>query len=212
MAWWVAGTAAVTSLYSGYSSASSAAKQASAASNAENNAIARSNLNLIVRNSYKTSLLNMQLGQARKQAITQGHDITLQGLQVMSATSANTAASGTIGASVAAVSQDIEARVAEAQLQRQDQFDTEIVNYNNELDAMKFTMHDQIQQPRRYEYTGPSQGQIWGGALFAGASSFASSYAMSNMRLGLGPKPLPSQAGSYGSNIRSSFGNIGARF
>lgn len=171
--------------------ANASAKQAGAISLAENRAIAKHNMNQIVRNSYRTGMANLQLGMQKKQAAMQGFSITAQGQQVLSAATANQAASGTTGASADAVVNDIKMKVGEAKNYQDEQYEMMLTNYNNELEANRMNALSAVVDAKHYEYQGPSVGQMWGGALLQGAVNFAGDYAKRRIDLGLGPKVAP---------------------
>lgn len=199
MSWFMAGAAAVTAV-TAYTSAqsqkSAAIKQGNAVSLAEGKAIVRERLNQTIRNSYNTGLAQMQLGLEKRRMSQQGADISAASLAAKGNADALSAASGSIGASVQAVASDINQKADSALDMTRDSFEMSVINYNNDLDAMVMNTDQSAPQPRKNEYIGPSDGAILGQSLMAGASQFASSYAMRNMQLGLGNKPnVPSSAG-----------------
>lgn len=191
MAWVAVGVAvagASVSIYSGNQAAKGQAAQASALSNAENNAIAKQNMSQMVRNSYRTGMLNMQLGLQKKQAVQQGFDTSVQFQNIRGAAVSNKEAAGAIGASADAVVTDLEMQYENSKMVQQENFASILDNYNNELDAMRMNAQNQVVDAKKYEYHGPSSGQIIGGALASAAISAAGNYAMRNMSLGLGPR------------------------
>lgn len=199
MSWVAVGVAAggvATSIYSGSQSAKSSARQASAMSNAENAAIAKQNMSQMIRNSYRTGILNMQLGLQKKQAVQQGFNISAERVQALGAVESNAEAAGAIGASADAVATDLEMKYANAQEQNKENFESMLDNYNNELEALRMNALDQVVDAKKFEYNGPSGGQIVGTALIQGAMSFAGNYAMRSMSLGLGAKPAASNVSS----------------
>lgn len=201
MSWVAVGVAAVgvaTSVYSGSQAAKSSARQASAISNAENEAIAKQNMSQMVRNSYRTGILNMQLGLQKKQAVQQGFNISAERIQALGAVESNAEAAGAIGASADAIVSDMEMKYGQAQVQNEENYASMLDNYNNELEAMRMNALNQVVEARKYEYNGPSSGQIVGSALIQGALNFAGNYAMRSMSLGVGPKA--------GANVSSSAG------
>lgn len=205
MSMWVAGGMAVASaavnIYAGNQAANGQAAQASALSNAENNAIAKQNMSQMVRNSYRTGMLNMQLGLQKKQAVQQGFDTSVQFQNIRGSAVSNKEAAGAIGASADAVVTDLEMQYENSKMVQQENFASILDNYNNELDAMRMNALDQVVDVKKYEYHGPSSGQIVGGALANAAISAAGNYAMRNMSLGLGPKPETSVASNSGTMI-----------
>lgn len=205
MSMWVAGGMAVASaavnIYAGNQAAKGQAAQASALSNAENNAIAKQNMSQMVRNSYRTGMLNMQLGLQKKQAVQQGFDTSVQFQNIRGSAVSNKEAAGAIGASADAVVTDLEMQYENSKMVQQENFASILDNYNNELDAMRMNALNQVVDAKKYEYHGPSSGQIVGGALANAAISAAGNYAMRNMSLGLGPKPETSVASNSGTMV-----------
>lgn len=211
MSWFMAGAAAVTaatSLYSANSAAQSAAKQAGAASRAEGEAIAKERLNATVRASYQTAMQQMQLGLKKRQLSQQAADINAATLAAKGDATLAAAATGSIGASTNAVISDIEQKSQAALDQTTDSFENAVENYNQELQMMVVNMDQTAPTVRQYEYNGPSGGEMLGMAVMQGLSSFASSYAMKKMSLGLGDKPaatnVSSSAGLYSLGSGSS--------
>lgn len=204
MTWVAVGTTAVNvsaSMYMGNQAAKGQAAQASAMSNAENAAIAKQNMSQMVRNSYRTGMLNMQLGLQKKQAVQQGFDTSVQFRNVMGQAVSNKEAAGAIGASADAVVTDLEMQYENSKMVQQENFTSILDNYNNELDAMRMNALNNVVEARKYEYNGPSSGQIVGGALVNAAVSAAGNYAMRNMSLGLGPKPETIVASNSGTMV-----------
>lgn len=216
---WVAAGVAVTgmavSVYSGNQAAKGQAAQASAISNAENNAIAKQNMSQMVRNSYRTGMLNMQLGLQKKQAVQQGFDTSVQFQNIRGAAVSNKEAAGAIGASADAVVTDLEMQYENSKMVQQENFASILDNYNNELDAMRMNALNQVVDAKKYEYHGPSSGQIIGGALANAAISAAGNYAMRNMSLGLGPRQgtqVQSTVGTMAGFRTDPFGPTQSRF
>ena len=209
----VAGTA--VSIYSGNQAAKGQAAQASALSNAENNAIAKQNMSQMVRNSYRTGMLNMQLGLQKKQAVQQGFDTSVQFQNIKGTAVSNKEAAGAIGASAEAVVTDLEMQYENSKMVQQENFASILDNYNNDLDAMRMNALDQVVDAKKYEYHGPSSGQIVGGALASAAVSAAGNYAMRNMSLGLGPRAgtqVQSTTGTMAGFRQDPFGPTQSRF
>lgn len=189
MTWFAVGAAAVAvagSLYSSNQAGKSAAKQGSAASKAENEAVIRANTQSVIRNSYKAGMMNLQSGLMKKQATQQGYDTSVQAQAALGASSANAAAAGTVGASVDAVQNDINMKWGEAEAQQRENYEAELTNFNNELEALSTSAEGEVQHARRYEYAGPSGGEMMIGAALAGVSSFYSTYGQKRLNLNLG--------------------------
>lgn len=182
---------AATSLYSANSASKSAAKQAGSQSRAEGEAIAKDRLNATIRNSYSTALAQMQLGLQKRQLSTQAANINAAGLAASGDAAAVNAATGSIGASTAAVAADINQKTQAALDQTTDAFENSVDNYNRELNMMVVNVDQSAPTVRKYEYTGPSGGEMLGMAAIQGLTQFASSYAMKKMSLGLGKPGVP---------------------
>lgn len=218
MAWVATGVAVAgmaVSIYSGNQAAKGQAAQASAMSNAENNAIAKQNMSQMVRNSYRTGMLNMQLGLQKKQAVQQGFDTSVQFQNIRGAAVSNKEAAGAIGASADAVVTDLEMQYENSKMVQQENFASILDNYNNELDAMRMNALNQVVDAKKYEYHGPSSGQIVGGAIAQAAISAAGNYAMRNMSLGLGQRQgtqVQSTTGTMAGFRTDPFGPTKSRF
>ena len=199
MTWFMAGAAALsvgTSYLSAQSAASSQAKAAGAASRAEGEAIAKERLNATIRNSYSTALAQMNLGLKKRQLSTQAADIRAATLAAKGDATLATAATGSIGASTNAVVSDIEQKSQAALDQTTDAFENAVENYNNELQMMVINTDQSAPTVRPVEYHGPSSGEMLGMSLLQGLGTFASSYAMQKMSLGLGAKAATPQVSS----------------
>ncbi len=218
MVWAATGVAVAgmaVSIYSGNQAAKGQAAQASALSNAENNAIAKQNMSQMVRNSYRTGMLNMQLGLQKKQAVQQGFDTSVQFQHIRGTAVSNKEAAGAIGASADAVVTDLEMQYENSKMVQQENFASILDNYNNELDAMRMNALNQVVDAKKYEYHGPSSGQIIGGALASAAISSAGNYAMRNMSLGLGPRAgtqVQSTTGTMSGFRQDPFGPTQSRY
>ena len=199
MSMWVAGGMAVASvaasLYSSNSAAKSSAKQAGAMSKAENEAVIRSNMQSVVRNNYKAGMMNMQLGLRKKQLAQEGHSITVESSKMLGAATANASAAGNVGSSVDAIITDINMKTGEAQAQQRENYQGELTNFNNELEALSLSAEGEVQRAKQYEYNGPSSGQMWGQALMAGASSFMNTYGAKALSLNTGTQSGTTAAG-----------------
>lgn len=202
----VAGISVAGTLYSSNRAASSSAKAGQRASDSENNAIAKANMSQIVRNNYRGGMLQMQKGLQKRQAVQQGFDTTVAAQAAMGSATANTAASGNVGASADAVSNDISMKLGEAQGQQAEQYEAMLTNYNTEIDSIRMNALESVVESRKYEYTGPSSGQMFGSALFAGAVSMGSTYAGQQMKLGLGSTPTAQNSTMQGFQNTNPYG------
>lgn len=184
------GTAA--SIYGGNKARNSSIKQMNDASNAENAAIAKQNMNQIVRNSYRAGLANLQLGLSKKQATQSGFDLSAAGAMALGNASTAAAASGSVGASVDAVQSDIQMKIDQAATAQADEYEQMIDNFNLELEANRMNALETTLEARQYKYRGASQGDIITGAVLSSAVQWAGNYALRKASLGLGPA-VPSQ-------------------
>ncbi len=195
MSWFMAGAAAVTvatSLYSSSSAKSSAIKSANTASRAEGQATVRERMNKTLNNSYSTAFAQMQLALEKRQLADQGAKISAAELAAQGDATLATAATGSIGATTQSVVADINQKADQAKQTIADAWEMAQINFNNNLDMMVVNTDQSAPNVRANEYNGPSTGAMIGGALLAGASQFASSYAMKSMSLGTGSPNVPS--------------------
>lgn len=185
--------AIASSVLSGLGAANSAKKQNKMLARqniAENEAIIKANVANTIRTGYRVGLLNIQRGLTRRQMQQKGFDITAATQSALGATNANAAASGTIGASVDAVVNDIRMKQGEAQAQLQNDFEIEEMNFNTQLTELVHQGLDAVQAPSKLKLA--SNKDIMGNALLAGLTTFGSMYAQSKFDLGLGNKaPVP---------------------
>ena len=203
MTWFLAGSAALTvgtSLLSSNAAAKSGAADASRASKAEGDAIAKERLNTTIRNSYNTAFAQMQLGLRKKQLSQQGAGISAARLAAKGDAALATASTGSIGASTQAVLSDIDMKSQAALDMTTDAFESAVDTYNNDLNMMVLNTDRSAPTVRPVQYTGPSTGEMIGGALLSGAASFVSGYASRKMSLGLG---TPVKAASNVSSVNT---------
>lgn len=155
-----------------------------------NKAIAETNLQNTIRTGYKAGILNIQRGQARQAATQSAFDITKVSKQVLGANAVNAAASGTVGASVDAVANDIRKKMDEASIAVDENLSLTEQNYNTQLNDLITAGQDSLQHAAKIGYAprGPSTGAQVLGALANTGTQFATQYALSNMSLGLGRK------------------------
>lgn len=191
---WSAASMAVSVAGSMAASSSAANSQMKSASNSArdyNMSLEKQYLHSIVRNSYKTGLLNVQLGLQKKTAAQEGYTQTVQARAAMGEASAQAAATGSVGASVDAVQNDIDMKLGEAQAVSADNYEQLLDNYNAELQMGKINATSEVlsSDPAKVSYEGPSIGQMFGGALLQGAASFVGGMARNRMQLGLGSAP-----------------------
>lgn len=151
---------------------------------ARNNAVVKANLANTLRTGYRAGLLNMQKGLLKKQTAQRGFDTTAAAQEALGAVTANQAASGTIGASVDAVSQDIQMKMGEALAQNRDAYEIDLLNWNTQLGELLFEAKQATQDMAQVDL--PSDSDIFGNALMSAAVSAGTMYANSKMSLGPG--------------------------
>lgn len=183
MSWFMAGTAAVTMLSSA-ASGTAEARKVNEQSVEGNEAIIKANVANTIRTGYRIGLANMQRGLQKRQAVQHGFDISKAGVDALGQANANSAASGSIGASVDAVATDIKMKIGEAQAAAANQSEIDLANFQTQIEGITFEGANAVQQG--VESKAQSSSDIWSGALMAGASSFASSYMGAKMKLGVG--------------------------
>lgn len=201
MSWGLASAAVLagTTYMSGQSAKSSAIRNLNATSKAEGEAVVKERLNYTISNSYRTAMAQMQLSLQKRQLAQQGSDIRAATLAAQGNQDVLTGATGSIGASVSAVSSDIRMKSEQALAQTDAAYEQAVENYNTDLQMMVINTEQSEQTIRKPEYLGPSNGEILGGALMAGLTSYASSYALNSAKLGLGakaPTNVPSVSGT----------------
>lgn len=200
MTWMMAGAAALsvgTSVLGATSQRNSAIRNMNSVSKAEGEAIVKERLNATIQNSYSTAFAQMQLGLKKKQLSQQGAELSAAALAAKGDVTTMQGATHSIGASTEAVISDIDMKAQAAIDQTSDAFENAVENYNNDLQTMVLNTAQSAPTIRRSEYNGPGTGEILGMSLLAGVTSFASSYAMRSMSLGLGPRAnVPSVAGT----------------
>lgn len=196
MVWLAAAAMSVqvaSSLIGGRKQAKLAARQEQAQikaqSEAESRAIIKDRLAQTVRNSYQAALMQSQLALKKQQAQGLSAGIRAQGLAAQGAAAANAAATGNTGASVAAVSADIQAKQDVAEAQNLLNYAADVDNHNRELDAM--VMNTKLSAPdgtRNYQSSGHmSAWRSQAGLEIANSvAQFGFGYAQRRMSLSLG--------------------------
>lgn len=203
MTWFMVGAAAVT-VVSSASAGSAQARQINSQTVEGNEAIIKSNIANTIRTGYRVGLANMQRGLQKRQAVQHGFDITKAGVEALGQASANTAASGSVGASVSAVATDIKMKVGEAKAAAQNQADIDTANFQTQIENITFEGEGNIQEG--IESKAQSSGEIWGGALMAGATQFATSYMGAKMRLGTGSSVINSNGSTAAGLAKGGYG------
>ena len=160
------------------------ARASNKAAAAEAAAIQQANTQNTIRTAARAALIQAQLAAAAKQQAQAGFDIDRQKKQALGAASASAAASGTIGASVDAVQQEIDMAADEADSRLNAEWDLTLANAEQQLSDTVQSGLDALQSGRPVASVG-SQAL---GLLLNTAASTASTYYMSKMNLGLGDK------------------------
>lgn len=152
---------------------------------ADSKEIVRDRLQTSIRNAYATALGQVQLALNKKQTAQQMSSVRGGGVSALGDASLLSAYSGTMGASVDAVSSDIMQRSNEALTQLQENYDASLQDYNRSLDAM--VMNTELSKPeqKEYKYMGPSTTDNLLSSISGTAMSFAGNYASQKMKLGL---------------------------
>lgn len=165
---------------------------------AQNEAGVKANIANSIRTGYRVGLLNMQRGLQKKNAVQYGFDVTAAGAKALGSATANQAASGTIGASVDAVVNDINMKLGESRAAQQVNFEIDAQSFDTNLTSLVQEATAAIAQPYRSNI--PSAGDVGRSAVRAGVMSFAGSYMGSEMNLGLGSKTAGSSGGAGSMN------------
>ncbi len=152
---------------------------------ADSKEIVRDRLQASIRNAYAAAFGQTQLALQKKQTAQQMSQVRGAGLSALGDASLLSAYSGTMGASVDAVSNDILQRGNEALTQLQENYDASIQDYNRSLDSMVVNTELSTPQQREYKYMGPSTMDNLLGSISGAAISFAGNYANQKMRLDL---------------------------
>lgn len=178
----------------------------------QNEAIDTANTANLVRTGYKIGIQNLQLARLKKQAAEGGYDLSVQGLQAMSANVANAAASGTVGSSVDATVQDIQKKQDEAQIGQDQSFSDMLENAHLALeqtvmqgqDAMISTINPNLTVPTVQN----NPNNTWNAALTAGVGEAFSLYTQNTISLGKGNTTSKTSAASAGA-YSSALGGVG---
>jgi len=208
MSWFMVGTAAVTmvsSMKQGEAakaadevnqanasiSASNATRNSAVQNTSDNEAIIKANVASTIRTGYRVGLANIQRGLQKRQNVQQGYEITKGGGDALGKATANAAAAGSVGSSVDAVLGDIQMKIGEAQASLSNKDEVDAANFRTQIESIAYEGSSAIIQSKErgvdaYALVSGPKVDIMGNALLAGASSFASSYASSKMKLGLG--------------------------
>ena len=163
------------------------------ATTGNNRAIAEANTINTIRTGYKVGLLNMQTARLKEKAATEGWDVSLKTTEMLGDSAAMAAASGTIGASVDAISANIRKKSNEAQIAVDANLYDSLENQNFQLNAITTAGIDALRSPEDIrDLNGISTRSYTGTSLFAagamgGVAAGANLYASSQMSLGKAP-------------------------
>lgn len=165
------------------------------ANSADNKAIAEANLQNSIRTAYRSGILNMQRGQSKKRQAELGIGLGRSKLQALSATTANSAATGSIGASVDAVLSDINMQAENADASLVESARVEDQNYHLELTDMLKAGEDALRDPTKINIRKVVVPEKTSGrqALVAGLLGAGSSYASAYMSSGFGKSATEAQ-------------------
>jgi len=176
----------------GATAASSALQQTSAVKSAlrgsieQNRGIVEQNLQGQIRSAYRIGLTRMGLAYQQRQLALQTSKARELGLQAGSEAEANAGATGAIGASATAVATDIKREVGEFEQAQDTQRELTNLNYNTQVEGIAQEAKARIINPTHVRT--PSDWNILGTSLAAGAISAGSAYYQSKLSLGLGGK------------------------
>lgn len=156
---------------------------------AVNKTIAESNLLNTIRTGYRTGILNVQRGQSKVAAVRAGYDLGAKALAVLGKAQADAASSGSIGASVDAVKQNIQMKLDEAQGEVNSAWETQQQNFDQSLYETVQSGIDSLRYAEQADYRAPELEDTGMAFLMGAAKSaagFATQYATANSQLGLG--------------------------
>lgn len=193
MSMWAIGASVVTTVVASAASASQAKSTAAKGSIAANEAVVEANVSNTIRTGYRMGLANVQHGLQKRDMVQQGYDISKGGSTALGSVDANAAASGSVGASIDAIHQDVLMKVGEARASLENEAEIDAGNFNMKLQDIAFGGEQAVQKARKVDLQ--SEGSIWGNALAAGAVKFTSSYA--NQYMNLSPGSSQPSTGGY---------------
>jgi hypothetical protein len=184
------GNAAATDRYQKYTQALQQQQLTWDKNSADNQAIAEANLTNTIRTGYRVVILNLQRAQAKKKAIQDGYDVSVQRQQALGAATANAAAAGTIGPSVDAVANDIEQKISAAQTSLAENLDQTNENLDTALHDIVTNGEDTLRSPEKAYMTklNAPKGFSYLGAAFDAGMEMGEEYLSSKMSLGLDKK------------------------
>jgi len=155
--------------------------------NAQNDAIMQANTANMIRTGYRIGLQNLQKSRAVLQASQQGFDLSAKGIEALGANQAQAAASGTVGSSVDAVTQDIQKKVAETQIGYDQSFEQLMENANIGIEQTVMAGRDALLSSVKPNHIAPYMQNPTQAGIAAGLGTLANMYASGNMSLGNAP-------------------------
>jgi hypothetical protein len=176
--------------------------------NAQNDAILQANTANTIRTGYRIGLQNLQKARAIQQASQQGADLSAKGLEALGQNQAVASASGTIGASVDAVTDDIKKKIAETQIDYDQTFADTMENAQIAIQQTVMAGQDSIRSSVKPNLTMPHQQNSLQAALIAGASTAMTQYASGKLSLGDAQPP----AGAEPSYSNSLLGGVSGSY
>jgi len=170
---------------------------------AQNQAIEAANTANVIRTGYRVGLVNLQTARLKQQAIEQGFDTSVQGVQALGATQAQAAASGTVGNSVDAAVTDIQKKQDEAQIHQDEAFTQMLENQNLTIEQIVQQGQDALQSARDVNDTVPhyNPNDSFKAALVAGAGTALSIYSSQSMSLGKAASSKATIADGYSGTL-----------
>lgn len=168
-------------------------------SSAENRALSDVNLQNTIRTGYKVGLLNVQRAQAKKAAMQAGVNLSRNALKAMGSAQANAAASGTIGSSVDAITQDIQMRVDEAGAQMGADYAAQEENFDTQLHDILLSGQDAIRAPGAVNVATTAKANHVGVGEVLGAAAIQTAGSYFSAKMTLGSVKPPATGGSLAS-------------
>lgn len=169
--------------------------------NASNDAILQANTANMIRTGYRVGLQNLQKARYVLDASQQGYDLSVKGITALGQNQAVASASGTVGASVDAVQNDIQKKQAETQIGYDQTFETMMENAQIGIEQTIMQGSDMIRYSQKYNTTMPNQQSSLQAALITGAAGFANAYAGGQLSLGGAQPPAQTADPAYSSSL-----------
>lgn len=152
--------------------------------NAQNDAIMEANTANTIRTAYRVGIQQLQANRQKRQLAEQGYDIGVQGMQALGATTANAAASGTVGSSVDAAANNIRKKQDDALLHLDNTFAETMQNAALAIEQTTMQGIDSLRHAVKPNMEVPKQEDAFSAGLAGAAGSALSMYASGAMNLG----------------------------